>query len=139
MLKARDISLLLKWLSRNGFTQPNLKIHLELSNSHKEMLGGLSKCSQGSQDVLKYSSISTHEWVKSWGINTPSHKTSLLKHASRSSTFILAVHLELILVCVMHEIFKFSIQSYMQASHSRHHICINSCLILFALLACFLS
>ena len=44
---------------------------------------------------------------------------SLLKHASRSSTFILAVHLELILICVMHEIFvvnfEFSIRSYIQA------------------------
>ena len=77
VLKARDVSLLLKCLSRNGFTQPNLKIHLESSNSHKEKgWGGLSKCSQGSQDVLKCSCISTPEWVKSWGINTPSHKTS---------------------------------------------------------------
>ena len=39
------------------------------------------------------------------------HLRSLLKHASRSSTFILAVHLELILICVMHEIFIVSLNS----------------------------
>ena len=62
---------------------------------------------------------------------------SLLKHASRSSTFILAVHLELILICVMHEIFIVNLNSQFnlicKPSDLRHHICINSCLILFCL------
>ena len=55
---------------------PTQEFNLNQATLTKRGWGGLSKCSQGSQDVLKYSSISTHEWVKSWGINTPSHKTS---------------------------------------------------------------
>ena len=55
---------------------PTQRFTLNQATLTKRGWGGLSKCSQGSQDVLKCSSISTHEWVKSWGINTPSHKTS---------------------------------------------------------------
>ena len=65
---------------------------------------------------------------------------SLLKHASRSSTFILAIHLELMLIYVMHEIFFINLNSqfnlFCRLSNLRHHICINSCLFHFSL-ACF--
>ena len=77
-------------------------------------------------------------WPVSVSLLPPSQRLrSLLKHASRSSTFILAVHLELILICVMHEIFIVNLNSQFnlmcKPSNLRHHICINSCLILFCL------
>ena len=64
----------------------------------------------------------------------------LLKHISRSSTFILAIHLELMLICVMHGIFFINSNSQLnhicKLSILRCYLCINSCLILFCL-ACF--
>ena len=65
---------------------------------------------------------------------------SLLKHASQSSTFILAVHLELMLIYVMHGIFFINLNSQFnlicKLSNLRCYLCISSCLIHFCL-ACF--
>ena len=68
---------------------------------------------------------------------------SLLKHASRSSTFILAIHLELILIYVMHEIFFINLNSRFnlicKLSTLRRYLCINSRVIHFVLLASFVN
>ena len=79
---------------------------------------------QSNNDTLQHRALNDSRISGLWPISVsllpPSRRLhSLLKYASRSSTFILAVHLELILICVMHEIFlyqfEFSFQSHMQA------------------------
>ena len=69
-------------------------------------------------------------WPISVSLLTPSHHLrSLLKHASRSSTFILAVHFELSLIYVMHEIFFINLNSRFNhicmLSNLRHHISVS--------------
>ena len=81
-------------------------------------------------------------WPISVSLLHPSRRLrSLLKHASRSSTFILAIHFELSLIYVMHAIFFINLNaqfnSICKLSNLRLYICINSCLIYFCL-ACFL-
>ena len=55
---------------------PSQRFNLNQATLTKKGWGGLSKCSQGSQMCSGSYGISTHEWVKSWGINTPLSKTS---------------------------------------------------------------
>jgi hypothetical protein len=55
---------------------PTQGFNLNQATLTKRGWGGLSKCSQGSQMCSEWNGINTHEWVKSWGINTPLSKIS---------------------------------------------------------------
>ena len=83
-------------------------------------------------------------WPISVSLLPPSRRLcSFLKHASWSSTFILAVHLELMLIYVMHKIFFINLNSQFNLTcmlfYFRHYLCISSCLIYFDLLASFIN
>ena len=55
---------------------PTQGFNLNQATLTKRGWGGLSKYSQSSQMCSKWKGISTHEWVKAWGINIPLSKTS---------------------------------------------------------------
>ena len=55
---------------------PTQRFNLNQATLTKRGWWGLSKCSQGSHKCSECNGISTHEWVKSWGINTTLSKTS---------------------------------------------------------------
>ena len=75
--QARDYALTAQMLSYQRFHSTQLNdLILIHSNLTKRGWGGLLKCSHGSEMALECNGISTPEWVRVWGINTPLSKTS---------------------------------------------------------------
>ena len=71
MLKLGLMLSLLKCALSKSFTQPNSKDSTLITQiSQREVGEDFFKCSHDSEMGLESNGISTHEWVRVWGINT---------------------------------------------------------------------